>query len=223
MVLENREPEKLTEKRIIVIDDHPIVSEGLKSLIRHEKDLVVCGHTENAYEAVSDIKKMKPDIIIVDISLKEMNGLELIKKIRINYPKGLILVLSMHDEKVYAERTLKAGVKGYLMKQQSAKSIITAIREILNGQLYISDQVRTRLMNKLVKGRLGDDPEIDRLSNREFEVFLLIRKGHGTHQISNQLHLNTKTVESHRRNIKIKLGLKDSVQLLKYAFQWANR
>ena len=166
---------------------------------------------------------MKPDIIIVDISLKEMNGLELIKKIRINYPKGLILVLSMHDEKVYAERTLKAGVKGYLMKQQSAKSIITAIREILNGQLYISDQVRTRLMNRLVKGRLGDDSEIDRLSNREFEVFLLISKGHGTHQISNELHLNTKTVESHRRNIKIKLGLKDSVQLLKYAFQWANR
>ncbi|MHC4625017.1 MAG: response regulator transcription factor [Planctomycetota bacterium] len=207
--------------QILIVDDHPIVRQGLAELIEHEKDLTVCQQAEDAPEALKIIKQSMPDMVIVDISLKDTSGMELIKDIKTQYPNLPILALSMHDESLFAERALRAGAKGYIMKAEATENVITAIRRVLSGQLYLSDRMQTKIVRKLV----GGEPEpgasaIDCLSDRELEVFLLIGQGYGTRQIAERLYLSVKTIETYRAHIKDKLNLADSTELLQYAIQW---
>ena len=209
--------------KILIVDDHPLVREGLADLVNKEKDLVVCGQAEDAYQAMEAIRELKPDMAIVDISLKETSGLELIKDIKVRHPSLPVLTLSMHEESVYAERALRAGAKGYIMKREATKKVVTAIRKVLRGQLYLSEKMTTRLVRKFVDGKpeAGTSP-IDRLTDRELEVFSLLGRGNGTRQISEQLHLSVKTIETYRSRIKEKLNLTSASELLQHAFQWVN-
>ncbi len=208
--------------KIIIVDDHPIVRQGLTELINSEDDLLVCGHAEDAHEAMKNIKKLNPDLAVVDISLKETSGMELIKDIKAQYPHMPVLALSMHDELLYAERALRAGAGGYVMKQEATENVIAAIRKVLSGQLYISQRMSEKMVRKLVGGKaeLTASP-VDSLSDRELEVFLLIGQGYSTRQISEKLFLSNKTIETYRAHIKEKLNLADSAELLQYAIQWA--
>jgi DNA-binding NarL/FixJ family response regulator len=209
--------------KILIVDDHPIVRQGLTELINHEQDLEVCGQAENAHQAIQVLKELKPDMAIVDISLKETSGLELIKDIKAQYPNLLVLALSMHDESLYAERALRAGAKGYIMKAEATEKVATAIRKVMSGEIYVSDRMSAKIVRKLVGG--GPDvgaSAIERLSDRELEVFHLIGQGFGTRQVAERLHLSIKTIETYREHIKLKLNLADASELLQYAIQWAS-
>ena len=207
--------------KIIIVDDHPIVRQGLTELINHENDLVVCCQAEDASEAMEFIKESDPDIIIVDISLKETSGLELIKDIKVRYPRLPVLVLSMHDESLYAERSLRAGARGYIMKQEATDKVITAIRKVLMGESYISDKMTAKMVDRLVGGTTESSP-VNALSDRELEVFDMLGQGHGTRYISEKLHLSIKTIETYRAHIKRKLNLSDATELIQHAVQWVN-
>ncbi|MHC4719770.1 MAG: response regulator [Planctomycetota bacterium] len=224
MAQKKRQTETSENKtQIVIVDDHPIVRQGLAELINHEGDLVVCGQAEDAPEAMGVIKALKPDMVIVDISLKETSGMELIKDISVQYPNLLILALSMHDESLYAERALRAGAKGYIMKAEATEHVVTAIRKVLSGQIYLSDRMTAKLIHKLVGGRTEVGASaIDSLSDRELEVFHLIGQGHGTRQIGEKLYLSVKTIETYRAHIKEKLNLADAAELLQYAIRWVN-
>ena len=208
---------------ILIVDDHPIVRQGLAELINHEDNLAVCGQAEDAHQAMKAVKELKPDMAIVDISLKETSGMELIKDIKAQYPNLPILALSMHDESLYAERALRAGARGYIMKAEATEKVILAVRKILSGQIYISEKMASKMMQKLVGGstEISTSP-VERLSDRELEVFQLIGKGFGTRQISERLYLSIKTIETYRAHIKEKLNLSDAAELLQYAIQWVN-
>jgi DNA-binding NarL/FixJ family response regulator len=220
-----KQPNKTDEKKanILIVDDHPIVRQGLTELVNHENDLIVCGQAEDANQAMKAVKELKPDIVIVDISLKETSGMELIKDLNVQYPKLPLLALSMHDESLYAERVLRAGAKGYIMKAEATEKVIMAIRKILSGEIYISDKMASKMMRKLVGGssEINASP-VELLSDRELEVFQLIGKGFGTRQIAERLYLSVKTIETYRAHIKEKLNLEDSAALLRYAIQWIN-
>ena len=206
-----------------MVDDHPIVRQGLENLINQEEDLCVCAQAENANDAMKAIKKLNPDLVIVDISLEGESGLELIKRIKSQYSNLAILVLSMHDESLYAERVLRAGASGYIMKQKGTEKLITAIRKVFSGHEYISDDIMMRMIHKFV-GQKPDDNNhsTESLSDRELEVFLLIGHGYGTRKIASKLFLSVKTIETYRAHIKEKLNLTDSSELLRYAIQWVN-
>ena len=207
---------------ILIVDDHPIVRQGLTELINHEDDLTVCGQAENAPQAIQAIKTLKPDLIILDISLKGTNGLELIKDIKLQHPDLFVLVLSMHDESLYAERALRAGAKGYIMKAEAIENVVIAIRKIMTGQLYFSENMATKMMTRLAGNSTNAVASVvDCLSDRELEVFCLIGQGHGTRQISERLHLSIKTIETYRAHIKEKLNLADASELLQHAIKWA--
>lgn len=209
--------------KIIIVDDHPIVRKGVSELINQHDDLIVCAQAEDAYQAIQVIEEFKPDIAVVDISLKETSGIELIKDIKVRYPNLHILALSMHDEALYAERTLKAGARGYIMKAEATENIVTAIHKILAGQIYVSDKMAAKMVHKLVGGVPDRGTSaVERLSDRELEVFGLIGRGYGTRQISERLHLSIKTVETYRAHIKEKLSLADANELLQYAIQWVS-
>jgi len=211
------------ERKILIVDDHPIVRQGLTELINQEKDLVACGQAEDAYEAMEAIKALKPDLVIVDISLKGKSGMEVIKDIKARHPALPVLTLSMHDESLYAERALRAGAKGYIMKQEATEKVITAIRKVLSGQVYVSNQVATRIVSKFAGGTPDADASvIDHLSDRELEVFRLIGQGYRTRQIAERLHLSVKTIETYRAHIKEKLNLASASELLRYAVQWVS-
>lgn len=209
--------------KILIVDDHPIVRQGLAELINHEDDLMVCGQAEDAHQAMKAVKELKPNMAIVDISLKQTSGMELIKDLNSQYPDLPILALSMHDESLYAERTLRAGARGYIMKAVATEKVIMAIRKILSGEIYISDKMASKMMLKLVGGKseIKKSP-VETLSDRELEVFQLIGKGFGTRQISERLYLSIKTIETYRAHIKEKLNLADAAELLQYAIQWVN-
>jgi DNA-binding NarL/FixJ family response regulator len=208
------------KRRVMLVDDHPVVREGLSQLIDHEADLAVCGQFEDAARAFDAIPRLLPDLTIVDLSLKGGSGLELVKNARSNYPKLLILVLSMHDESLYAERALRAGAAGYIMKQEAVGRVLGAIRHVLNGGVYLSEKMNSKLMHQLARGKsIGDGSLTERLSDRELEVFGLIGQGRGTRQIAEQLHLSVKTIESHRAHIKEKLDLKSSTELVHCAIE----
>jgi len=201
------------QTRILIVDDHPIVRQGLAELIDHESDLAVCGQADDSHGAIKAIKELNPTMAIIDISLKQTSGLELIKDID--------SLLSMHDETLYAERALRAGAMGYIMKQEATENVIAAIRRILGGEIYVSDRMAARMVRKLVTGQTGTNTsQVDSLSDRELEVFRLIGKGHGTRQISERLHLSVKTIETYRAHIKEKLNLVDAAELLQHAIQW---
>jgi DNA-binding NarL/FixJ family response regulator len=212
-----------TSMKVFLVDDHPLVREWLSQLIQREGDLSICGEAGDAAEALGKIEQTRPDIVIADISLKESHGLELIKDLQVRCPSLPVLVLSMHDESLYAERVLRAGAKGYITKQEATKKILQAIRQVLDGQIYISEKMASRMVSKMVTGRAEEGKSaIERLTDRELEVFSLIGKGQGTRRIASELHLGIKTVESYRARIKEKLDLKDGTQLLQQAIQWVH-
>ncbi|MHC4159179.1 MAG: response regulator [Planctomycetota bacterium] len=211
------------KSKVLIVDDHPIVRQGLAELIGHEDDFTVCGQAEDAHQAMKAIKELKPDMVIVDISLKETSGMELIKDINVQYPNLAILALSMHDESLYAERAIRAGAKGYIMKAEATEKVITAIRKILSGDIYLSEPMAAKLIHKLVGGKIEvGTSAMDRLSDRELEVFRLIGKGYGTRQIAEKLHLSVKTIDTYRAHIKEKLNLTNAAELLQYAIRWVS-
>lgn len=211
-------------KRILVVDDHPVVRQGIKHLLEHEPDLRICAEAESAGEALQALQKHKPDLVLVDISLKGTDGLELTKWIRAQNKKLPILVLSMHDESLYADRVLRAGAHGYLMKAEVADKIVTAVRKVLRGEIYLSERVGQSILHEVTgRGSPADESPIRRLSDRELEVFRLIGQGHGTREIAGLLHLSVKTIETYRANIKDKLGLASATQLVRFAAHWVGQ
>jgi DNA-binding NarL/FixJ family response regulator len=211
----------VTKKRILVVDDHPVVRQGLALLINREPDLVVCGEAEEAMGAMHILASARPDILIVDISLNGPDGLDLLKSIRNTHPALPVLILSMHDESIYAERALRAGANGYIMKQEATEKVLVAVRRILSGEIYVSDRIAGKMLKHYItgSGTLRSSSIAD-LSDRELEVFRLIGEGHGTRQIAEELHLSIKTVESYQAHIKEKLSLRSSRELMQHAIQW---
>ncbi len=220
--MSNERKHPLKRKRTVyVIDDHPIVREGLTRLINGEPDLFVCGAAEDTYTALKAMENLKPDIAIADISLKGPDGIELIKNLKNRMPGLPVLVLSIHDESIYAPRALRAGARGYIMKQEATENVLVALRRVLGGEIYLSDRMANKVLQQFV-GAGGTSPRfpVDRLSDRELEVFRLIGQGHGTRRIAEELHLSVKTVESYREHIKEKMTLSDASELVQHAIQW---
>ena len=208
-------------KCIVIVDDHPMMRQGLAQLIDNEPDLTVAGEADTAGQALNLVGQAKPDLVLVDISLPDKNGLELIKDVQALHPDIMILVVSMHDEALYAERVLRAGGRGYIMKQEGGKKLMEAIRQVLSGQVYVSTKMSAKIL-EIFSGRrdkTGGSP-VERLSDREFEVFQLIGEGRGTREIAEHLHISVKTVEVHRANIKEKLSLKAATDLVRFAIRW---
>jgi DNA-binding NarL/FixJ family response regulator len=217
-----RSPQPPAEKhRVFVVDDHPIVRQGLALLINREEDLIVCGEAEEAHTALEAIAALRPDILIVDISLTGPDGIELVKTLRARSATLPVLVLSMHDELTYAERALRAGANGYIMKQEATERVLTAIRRILQGDVYLSDRAASRVVQQYVRGVTARQSSVADLSDRELEIFRLIGGGHGTRQIAEELHLSVKTVETHQAHIKEKLSLRTARELVQYAVEWS--
>lgn len=196
-----------------------MMRDGLRLLIENEPDLELAGEADDVPEALEQAEKLKPDIAIVDITLRSTNGLDLIKDLHIRSPHTAVLVLSMHDESLYAERVLRAGGRGYIMKQEGGKKIIEAVRQIINGQTYVSPSVSARILNNF-SGH-GESSEIEKLTDREFEIFQLIGQGLGTKEMAEKLHVSVKTIEVHRVNIKEKLKTPTAPDLIRYAVRWA--
>ncbi len=212
---------KTGKHRILLVDDHPIVRQGLAEMLNHERDLEVCGTAEDVLQALEAIDKLHPDLVIADISLRGSNGIELLKAIKLRFPTTLVLVLSMHDESLYAVRALRAGAAGYIMKQEATERVLVALRQVLAGEVYLSERMEKKMMHQLVGGRAArTGSPIEDLSDRELEIFGLIGQGHGTRKIAEELHLSIKTIESHRAHIKEKLNLQNATELVQHAIQW---
>jgi DNA-binding NarL/FixJ family response regulator len=212
---------KRRERRVLIVDDHPIVRQGLRRVMENEDDLTVCGEAETARDARIAIKELNPDVMIADISLKQGDGIELVRDVRAHYPSLPILVLSMHDETIYAERMLSAGANGYIMKQAASEQFLIALRRVLDGNIYVSEAVGNNMIQKFASGGayVSANP-IDRLSNRELQILHMIGKGMSTRETALSLNLSIKTVESHRQRIKRKLNLNTGTQLVQYAVNW---
>jgi DNA-binding NarL/FixJ family response regulator len=207
--------------RVLIVDDHALVRRGLAELIDQQADLEVCGEAEDISEALDIIEREQPDFAVVDISLKDGSGLELIKQVKARYPDVRMLALSMHDEKLFAERALRAGAEGYLNKQEPAEKVIEAIRAVLDGRVYLSDEMADRVLHRLVdKDESVGESLVDTLSDRELEVLELIGRGLTTRQIANELHLSRKTIDTYRDHLKSKLQLKTANELVRYAVAW---
>ncbi|HTB82799.1 MAG TPA: response regulator transcription factor [Candidatus Sulfotelmatobacter sp.] len=212
-------------KQILIVDDHPMMRNGLAQLIGNERGLKVNGEADNAAQAMKFLATppQEVDLVLCDISLPDKNGLELIKDIRAMHPELPILVVSMHDELIYAERVLRAGGRGYIMKQEGGEKFIHAIRQVLSGQIYVSDKMSSRILEIFSgAGKNSSSSPVGKLSDREFEVFQLIGQGMGTRDIAEKLHLSVKTVEVHRANIKAKLEIKTATDLVRCAVRWAD-
>ena len=207
-------------KKIFIVDDHPMMREGLAQLIAHERDLMVCGEADDAADALAQIEKLKPDLALVDITLRSTNGLELIKDLQIRVPALPILVISMHDESLYAERVLRAGARGYVMKQEGGKKLMQAIRHVLGGGTYVSERISAKVLEIFSGRRSGGASPVEQLTDREFEVFQLIGQGFSTKEMAAKLRVSVKTVEVHRVNIKRKLGIASAPELIHFAVRW---
>jgi DNA-binding NarL/FixJ family response regulator len=207
--------------KIIIVEDHEVFRLGIKELINHEPDLIVCGEADNVNAAGKLIDEISPDMAIIDITLKNSNGFDLISKINASEKEIKILVLSMHDELLYAERALQAGAQGYIMKQETSRSIVKAIRHILNNNIYVSDTIMGNLLNRV---RTGQDPldksAVHALSDREFAVLRFIGEGRSTGEIAEQMNLSARTISTYRERIKEKLQLKNAAELVRYAIRW---
>jgi DNA-binding NarL/FixJ family response regulator len=220
-MLTRSKAEAPAKHRIFIVDDHPIVREGLSLMMNREPDLVVCGEAEEAATALQAITSTRPDFLIVDISLNGPDGLDLLKSIRVRFPNLPVLILSMHDESIYAERALRAGANGYIMKQEATEKVLIAVRQILNQKVYVSDRIANRMLQHYINGAANETHSpIAELSDRELEVFRLIGEGHSTRMIADELHLSVKTVESYQAHIKDKLSLKTGRELVQRAIQW---
>jgi DNA-binding NarL/FixJ family response regulator len=209
------------KSKVFVVDDHPIVRQGLALLINRESDLTVSGEAEDAQTAMQAVVAARPDIMVVDISLNGPDGLDLLKEIRMRYPDLPVLILSMHDESIYAERALRAGAQGYIMKQEATEKVLVALRRILSHEIYVSERIANRMLQRYIGSRsTGGPPSIADLTDRELEVFRLIGEGHSTRQIAEELHISVKTVESYQAHIKEKLSLRTARELVQHAIQW---
>ncbi len=208
-------------RRILVVDDHPLTRHGMSQLIGQHPDLTVCGEAGNAEEALEHVRGLRPELVLVDVTLPGKPGLELIKDIRALHPEVWVLVVSMHDESLYAERALKAGARGYLMKSAGGDELVKAIRHVLAGQVYVSQDMSARILDGLSASGRPRPAVVSSLSDREFEVFQLVGQGLTTREIGLRLHISGKTVETHRLHIREKLGLKTPPELTKYAVRWA--
>lgn len=207
--------------RILLVDDHPMMREGLRQIIGSESDLTVCGEAENAFQALELVAKLKPDLVLTDITLPDKSGLELIKDILANDPKMLVLVISMHDETLYAERVLRAGGRGYTMKHEGGKKIMQAIRQVLSGHISVSEKMSGKILEIFSGRRTGSAiSPVENLTDREFEVFRHIGQGLSTKEIAEQMRVSPKTVEVHRMNVKSKLALRTMAELIRYAVRW---
>jgi DNA-binding NarL/FixJ family response regulator len=215
---------KNSKTRILLVDDHAIVRYGIAQVINKQSDLMVCGEEENASRALSSIASVKPDLVIADISLKDSSGLELMRNIKAQYPRLPVLVVSGHDETVYAEVAFRAGALGYLMKEEALEKILTAIRRVLTGAIYVSDSLAARMLQQQVRGQSNvHESPVKSLSDRELEVFQLIGQWKKTREIAEELHLSVKTIEYYREQIKRKLGLESASELTQHATSWVQR
>ena len=210
---------KTKKRRVFVVDDHPVVRDGLRGVIEQQPDLMVCGEAAEAAEALANIPSASPDLVLVDLSLAHSSGLDLLKDLVIQHPGIAIIVLSMHDEMIYADRVLRAGARGYLMKAESSQSLLTAIRRVLAGKVFVSDNVMTSIAAKLGKYK-SDVAPVKRLSDRELQVFELMGQGMSTSDIAKQMHLSMKTVHAYVARAKEKFGVPSLKELLREAFRW---
>ena len=215
----NRKP----KTKVLLVDDHPILRTGLRRMIDQESDMQVCGEAEDGPKAFELCGTLTPDIAVIDISLKGSNGIELVKNLKARYPDLPTLVLSMHDESLYAERALRAGSRGYIMKEEAIEQVLVAIRRALLGEIFLSEKMKSSMIQQMAsgKGKVVSSP-IEQLTDRELEVFRLIGEGHSTRQIAGQLHLSVRTVEAYREYIKGKLNLKNATELVQHAFHWVH-
>ena len=215
---------KDTRTRVLLVDDHAVVRFGIAQLINQQSDLVVCGEEEDANHALGAIGKLKPDLVIADISLKDSSGLELMRNVKAQYPGLPVLVVSAHDESVYAEIAFRAGALGYLMKAEALEKIVAAVRRVLSGNVYVSDALSAKMLQRQVRGQTSiEQSPVKGLSDRELEVFQLIGRWKKTKEIAHELHLSIKTIEYYREQIKQKLNLTSAVELTQYATTWVQR
>jgi DNA-binding NarL/FixJ family response regulator len=213
--------DRQVKQRILLVDDHPMVRERLAEVIQREPDLEVCGEAEDRLRALELVGSERPHLVIVDLTLKRSHGIELIKDLRSRYPDVAILVVSMHDESLHAERVIHAGARGYITKQEATKKIMRAIRTVLGGEIYLSEQMAAQIASGALGGsRAKASPAMAKLSDRELLVFEMIGQGRSTRQIAEELHLDMRTIETYRARIKEKLNLKDANDLLQYAIRW---
>jgi DNA-binding NarL/FixJ family response regulator len=210
-----------TKRRVLLVDDHPIVRQGLRRMLEAEADLTVCAEADSEAAAREAIRAQKPDIVVVDLSLDRGDGIELVREMHAEDPQLRMLVLSMHDETIYAERLLAAGAMGYIMKQAASDQLLTAVRKVLDGRMYVSETVQRTLDARAGESR-GADPTdpVSRLSNREVQILNMVGRGMSSRDIATEFGLSVKTIESHRQTIKHKLGLATNSQLLQYAMKW---
>ncbi len=209
------------QKSILIVDDHPVFRAGLIGLVNREVDLTVCGEADDAAQAFNAIEQLKPDLVLMDMGLPDKSGLELLKDVKCAFPDQRVLIISMHDEALYAERVLRAGGRGYIMKQQGPDKMIESIRKVLHGSISVSDRISAQILDNLSAARKKTDaPSTAKLTDREFEVLRLIGQGKEPHEIARYLHLSIKTVDTHRGHIKTKLGLKNGTELIHYATRW---
>ena len=206
--------------RVLIVDDHPIVREGLAELLNRETNIEVCAEAEKAESAMEALRSHEVDVAIVDLALPGLSGIELIRKIQAEFDGLPVIVLSMHDEQFYAERALRAGARGYVMKEESSDKLIEAIHQVYKGELFVSDEIAKKMLFRIVTGDGDELQPVHRLSDRELEVFQLIGQGYSTRKIAEMLHLSIKTIESYRANIKIKLDLKNAAELMQHAVKW---
>jgi DNA-binding NarL/FixJ family response regulator len=206
--------------KVFIVDDHPLVREGLANLINQQTDVAVCGEAEDSTSAIAAIQTINPDIVLVDISLKNESGLELVKTLRSQFPELAVIVLSMHDEALYAERALHAGARGYVMKRETTKNVLTAIRRVLEGDIYVSDRVVNSMAKRMSSRKTAAAEPVERLSDRELEIFRLLGQGRTPSQIAEDLRLSLKTVQAYCARAKEKFGVTSLTELLRAAIRW---
>lgn len=206
--------------RIAIIDDHPLLRQGMAALINSQADFTVCGQADEAKKAIETVKTTNPDILILDISLKGANGLEVLKDLKVQFPGLRVLILSMHDENIYAPRSLRAGASGYITKQEASDKVLVALRKIKSGDVYLSQDMQTKMLNRVAGRTSPMASPVETLSDRELEILTLLGQGVSTSEIAQRLNLSIKTVETHRAHIKEKLNLKTAPELVHYAVDW---
>ncbi|MBD3322136.1 MAG: response regulator [Chitinivibrionales bacterium] len=211
------------QSKILIIDDHPVVRQGLAQLINQSPGLKVCAEAEGPHDAVQAIEKYRPDLVVLDLSLGKTSGLSLLNVMRSRFGDIRVLVLSVHDEFIYAERVLRQGAKGYIMKKAASETVIEAIHQVLLGNIYVSGRLKDRLIHKMVTGNISTAAPIDTLTNRELEVYQFIGQGMPTREIADKLHLSIKTIETYQARIKEKLHLSNSRELVLHAMQWVQK
>jgi len=221
MGVKKRSRSQEPKKKVLLVDDHPMMRQGLAQVINQQEDLVVCGQADDANGAMQLIASAKPDLGVVDLSLEDKSGLELIKDIQALYPELPVLVMSMHDESLYAERVLRAGARGYVMKKAGGEVVLQAIRQVLSGKVYVSENMSAQILDRFsgVRSAKSQSP-IETLTDREFEVFELIGEGCTTPEIAKRLRISPKTVDVYRQNLKQKLKLPSATSLIQHAVRW---